>query len=311
MGQLIKIQDYISRYEQDIYKYPSRFVRLKKQQWEQLKFYWDTGWALVPDEELYETNEDESTLLNKVKRLFKRQKQDQDSSVDDMERSNEAEEPTIVSDIINLHKPANIHELKIQFLNKIFEYQMMWASTTILEKSIVDPKYYKDEYIKFLIQRFPDTFLIMFQPVFLIKKAPVETDHIMITPTGIICLTFLEDEDEAVFIGSDDRFWTKRYKSKDKKMVNPVISLNRTGKIVEQLLKLHEVDIPIEKIVLSRNGYIDYPHLSYHLKIIDKRKYEDWFHVQRTLKSPLKHLQLKAAQVLLQYCETRANKRFE
>ena len=30
MGQLIKLQDYVSRYEQNIFHYPSRFVLLKK-----------------------------------------------------------------------------------------------------------------------------------------------------------------------------------------------------------------------------------------------------------------------------------------
>ena len=37
MGQLIKLQDYISRYELDIYKYPARFIRLKRKQWELYK----------------------------------------------------------------------------------------------------------------------------------------------------------------------------------------------------------------------------------------------------------------------------------
>jgi hypothetical protein len=41
MGQLIKLQDYISRYETDIFTYPSRFVRLKKQQWERTKTNWE------------------------------------------------------------------------------------------------------------------------------------------------------------------------------------------------------------------------------------------------------------------------------
>ena len=34
MGQLIKLQNYTSRYEQNIFHYPSRFVMLKKQQWD-------------------------------------------------------------------------------------------------------------------------------------------------------------------------------------------------------------------------------------------------------------------------------------
>mgnify|MGYP005609875703 CR=1 FL=1 len=36
MGQLIKLQDYVSRYEQDIYHYPTQYVYLKKQQWEKV-----------------------------------------------------------------------------------------------------------------------------------------------------------------------------------------------------------------------------------------------------------------------------------
>ena len=41
MGQLIKLQDYVSRYEQNIFHYPSRFVLLKKQQWEKLRNLWE------------------------------------------------------------------------------------------------------------------------------------------------------------------------------------------------------------------------------------------------------------------------------
>ena len=37
MAQLIKLQDYVSRYEQDIYRYPSQFIKLKNQQWDKLK----------------------------------------------------------------------------------------------------------------------------------------------------------------------------------------------------------------------------------------------------------------------------------
>ena len=34
MGQLIKLKDYTTRYQQNIYHYPARFVALKKQQWD-------------------------------------------------------------------------------------------------------------------------------------------------------------------------------------------------------------------------------------------------------------------------------------
>lgn len=37
MAQIIKIQDYISRYEQDPHHYINQFNRLKKQRWDELK----------------------------------------------------------------------------------------------------------------------------------------------------------------------------------------------------------------------------------------------------------------------------------
>jgi hypothetical protein len=41
MGQLIKLKDCTTRYEQNIYHYPARFVALKKQQWDKLQKRWE------------------------------------------------------------------------------------------------------------------------------------------------------------------------------------------------------------------------------------------------------------------------------
>lgn len=43
MAQLIKLQDYISRYEIDLARYPTQFIRLKQNQWERIKYQWQTG----------------------------------------------------------------------------------------------------------------------------------------------------------------------------------------------------------------------------------------------------------------------------
>src|SRR5690625_1373463 len=40
MAQLIKLQDYISRYEVDMFKYPSQFIRLKKEHYDKLFAEW-------------------------------------------------------------------------------------------------------------------------------------------------------------------------------------------------------------------------------------------------------------------------------
>lgn len=40
MGQLIKLQDHISRYETDIFHYPGQFIRLKNDRYKRLKEQW-------------------------------------------------------------------------------------------------------------------------------------------------------------------------------------------------------------------------------------------------------------------------------
>jgi len=43
LAQLVKLHDYISRYEADLTRYPTQFVRLKKNQWKRMKIQWETS----------------------------------------------------------------------------------------------------------------------------------------------------------------------------------------------------------------------------------------------------------------------------
>ncbi|TKC15865.1 nuclease-related domain-containing protein [Robertmurraya kyonggiensis] len=307
MGQLIKLQDYVSRYEQDIFLYPSRFVRLKKQQWDKLHRAWEEGGfpQAVEEPQTQEWfDEEKEPFLHKIKGFLKKGKQEveQDEVV-------ESEESTFAPSFT--HRPTTVDELKRHFLEQLFHFQMKWASTTLAEKTYVNKKYYYDDRLKYFLQRFPDTFLVLYQPIFLLKKAPVEVEPIVITPTDIWCISFLEQEESAVFVGSNDHFWTKRNQKQEEKVLNPLLGLNRTEKIVKQVLKMYEIELPVHKVVLSRNGYIDFPAVPYDIKLIEKRNYEQWFQQMRAHRSPLKHVQLKAAQSLLQYCLTTSVRRVE
>ncbi len=69
MAQLIKLQDYVSRYEQDIYRYPSQFIKLKKQQWDKLKAAYLSGEIEQLFSQSYETQLiDESIYKEEKKR---------------------------------------------------------------------------------------------------------------------------------------------------------------------------------------------------------------------------------------------------
>ncbi|ALF11852.1 NERD domain-containing protein [Parageobacillus thermoglucosidasius] len=305
MGQLIKLQDYISRYETDVYRYTSEFIRLKKRQWEQTKEQWESNKrndALPQLDETWEWLVEEPSLFEKMKKWFKRSSpQEEETTEAQTNRSIDGEEglPPIVTEA------KNIDELKILFLENIFQLQLKWASSTIWYESAVDKKFYYEEKLKYFLQRFPDTYLCLYKPVFLVKNAPVELDVILLSPTTTWCITFAEGAKDNIIIASSDRFWAEIINGEEKKMVNPSIALQRMGKIVADIYKQYNVDFPIKKAVINRYGYIDYRRSAFSdVHVIDKRNYEQWFSSLRKLAIPLKHAQLKAASCLLRHCSS-------
>jgi len=303
VGQLIKLQDYISRYETDVYRYTSEFIRLKKRQWEQTKEQWESNKrndALPQLDETWEWLVEEPSLFEKMKKWFKRSSpQEEETTEAQTNRSIDGEEglPPIVTEA------KNIDELKILFLENIFQLQLKWASSTIWYESAVDKKFYYEEKLKYFLQRFPDTYLCLYKPVFLVKNAPVELDVILLSPTTTWCITFAEGAKDNIIIASSDRFWAEIINGEEKKMVNPSIALQRMGKIVADIYKQYNVDFPIKKAVINRYGYIDYRRSAFSdVHVIDKRNYEQWFSSLRKLAIPLKHAQLKAASCLLRHC---------
>ncbi|MBE4908322.1 NERD domain-containing protein [Bacillus luteolus] len=320
MGQLIKLQDYVSRYEIDIYRYPSQYIRLKKQQWNHVLTAWENGSLdslsgfAQNKHEIYERfqtlkEDNKKSVLEPLKQLFSRvRKSEDESNLSDilLERPNTNEDEIDSDDFIASFQstPNSIDELKIDFLENLFTFQMKWASSTIREVSFVDSAFKVDNDLKYFLQRFPDTYLVMYKPVFVLKHAPIEVDIILISPTTTWCITILEGERESVFLGSKERFWIERNGDKEKKVLSPLIGLNRMEKIVKKVFQLYEVDMPIKKVILNRTGYFDYPFPPYDVEFIEKRNYDGWFTNLRNLSSPLKHVQLKAAQALLMYCQT-------
>lgn len=311
MGQLIKLQDYVSRYEQDVYRYPTQFVRLKKQQWTKLHEAFLTGEMseFFVNNDTVEWVEEEPNLFMKMKNLWKKKdRKEEITEVVEEQKIQQVDEFQLKIPII----PKNTEDLKLSFLNQLFLFQMKWATSTIRERSFVDNRYYLDEKLKLLMQRFPDTFLVLYQPVFKLKNAPVEADTIIVTPTATWCITFLENEDNAVYVGSNEKFWVKKHHQKpDKKILNPTISLNRSEMIIKKIYELSHVELPIKKAIISREGYIDYPTSSYDLHLLDKRQFSEWFQSMRNLSSPLKSQQLKGAEALLEYCQTTSTMRLE
>ena len=304
MAQLIKLQDYVSRYEKDIYRYSNQYIRFKKQQWVNFQNRNNVTEEEILIQSLLEVEEDShNKIIDFLKTGFKKKKQKEEEEVSFQNNQNNED------DLQAFFKKANSMNLsekgeKQFFLDALFPYQLKWASSTIRDMSFLDKSFEKDRKLKYLLQRFPDTFLVMYHPIFLVKQAPVQLEVIFITPSGIKCIYMTGVKDDSVLIGKNDRFWLFRDGQSEKKVVNPTISLNRMGNIIKNILKANDISFPVQKIILSENAYIDFPDKQEDIEIYDKRNYHSWFQNMRKVTIPIKHSQLKAAATLLEQCQS-------
>ncbi|MDF2945394.1 MAG: hypothetical protein K0S51_73 [Bacillales bacterium] len=313
LAQLIKLQDYISRYELDLYHYSSEYPKLKKKFWNATYERWneDSEEEQIDDDILFEEPSKLQSFkkaLN-VKNYFKKSNQ--------LEEHHEAKVEQSYDDSITIISKKRLNalnsedDLKQLFLDEILPIQIRWASSTALEQSPLKRKYQYESALKFFIQRFPDNYLCMYKPVFIIRNAPIELDTILISPVAIHCVKIIEGRDNSVMVASNEKFWTEKYMDEQSKILNPLISLDRTYNIVKALLNKNNNEFPIKKLLLTKKQYVDFSTIPYDLQVIDKKSYSDWFNSMRKLSSPVKHSQLKAAQILLSSCHTIAKNRVE
>ncbi|MFY0743699.1 nuclease-related domain-containing protein [Solibacillus sp. FSL K6-1781] len=315
MAQLIKLQDYISRYEIDLARYPTQFIRLKQNQWERIKYQWQTGETIERWEHIEEEVQEEKkkSLFQKLFPFKKDVPEEEQEDIEKVTISNEwaaegdshQEEDTTLNFEPNLvYTPKTLEELKKMFIDQFFHFQMKWASSTLREKSYVDPKFMRDTLLRSMLLTLPDNYLVFYYPILRVKKAPIELDIIIMTPTECLCITVLEQESQAVYIANSERFWLKKDGKNEKKVLSPLIQLNRMEKVVEQIFHQNNIELPIRKVLLTRNGYIDYPGTMYGISFVDKRKFPEWMAQLKHSVSPMKHMQIRGAQAILNTVQT-------
>ncbi|MEC5421880.1 NERD domain-containing protein [Virgibacillus sp. C22-A2] len=291
MAQLIKLQDYVSRYEWNAFRYPSQYIRLKQENWKKLNYLWNNPEENVEDES---NAAETATKLSWWKSLIRKENEQEEVHQQQKEQL-----------------PDTESELKQYFLDKLLLIQLKWATSTVTDLSFIDKTYYNNSTLKYFLQRFPDTYLVMYYPIFNIKNAPIDGEIIVISPIGIEIIILVEENEKATIMAGEERTWTVETGQEQKRILSPLIALKRTEQIVKSILSKIDLDFPVEKTVLSRKNHIVFSNAPYNTKVVDRIGYEQWFKQKRLLVSPLKNRQLKAAEALLNHCQTTSVKRPE
>ena len=313
MAQLIKLQDFISRYETDIYRYPSQYIRLKKDRWEKINASLDENQPKISDSTFFEGFEDfdenwleteKKGFFGTITRWFKKPKSS-------MAEVNEIDTPFHEFNHLSEGRKKTKEEIKQDFLNEIFRFQINWASSTIRDYSFVDKSIYDDEILKYFLQHFPDNYLLLYKPTLFIKKAPIELEIILISPVTTYCIAIIENDEMSVFKTDRGNYWFELIRDKEIKRINPILSLNRAESLIKGYYKHYEVEMPVQKVVLSRTGFIEGEYEPSNTLLIDKRNYSEWYTRLRRLPSPIKFVQLKGAQALLRHSQSTYVRRYE
>ncbi len=307
MAQLVKLLDYVSRYESDLSRYPTQYIRLKRYQWERMKTQWENRDSLTEWEQMNVEVPIEPEIekwFSPITRLFSKRTTEEERTVVE-ENPVEVEGEFDFSPKLN-YSPSNLKQLRKHYLEQLFQFQLKWASSTLTQKSKLDLRYMRDPLLRSFAQLLPDNYLLFYYPILKVKKAPVELDILIVTPVECMCITVLEQESMAAFVDTGDRFWLKKIGNQETKLLNPMISLNRMEKIVDSIFKNNDVNFPIKKYLISRNGYIDRPGKSFDATVVDRRTYENWFTALKESPLPLKSMQFKAAQSILDVGQTTA-----
>ncbi|MDT8859341.1 NERD domain-containing protein [Alkalihalobacillus sp. MEB130] len=302
MAHLVKLEDYISRYQFDLNRYPSQFTRMKKERWYYIKSEWEqANYDSLTDIEFVD-NEKETEqsrflgMFHKVKNWSKRSQRKQDVEVE-IENQNE-------------HlKQMSIEEVKDEFLRDLYHSQLQWASSSLLEESSLHPKYRRDEWLRFFSQKMPDNYFLMYMPVFSVKHAPIQLEILLISPTEIYCISLLEGEEHSVFEASSERFWIEYVNKTRQKRLSPLISLSRMTGVVKGVLEEEGLVFPVRNVVVSKNSMIDNKVQGAKVEFIDRRNFSSWYEKLRKHPSPLKSQQMKVTAALLTHCYTHSFRR--
>lgn len=176
MAQLVKLLDYVSRYENDLSRYPTQYIRLKTSQWKRMKIQWEHGadlsdWSHSPEEP--EEQIEEGKWYSPLFRLLgNRKERIEEVETVVLEQGDQEDVDTLDFYPNIIYHPESEEQLRRLYIDQLFQFQLKWASSTMLEKSKLDPKFMRDSLLRSFTQQLPDSYLLFYYPILKVKKHP-------------------------------------------------------------------------------------------------------------------------------------------
>lgn len=280
VAHLIKLEDYNSRYQLDLHRYPSQYTRMKKERWFYLKSEWEQSeYARLDEDEINEVAPKKDLIKLALKRF-----------------KSWSHQPRIEDSVTG---NITLDQLKDKYMDDLFKMQIKWASSSSFENASGDAAYVNDKWLRFFAQTIPDNYFLMYKPVFYLKKAPIDFEVLLVGPTEIICISIIEGQEHSVFEAGSGKFWTEYINESRKRRISPLLSLTRMTGVIKTLLDTAELSFPIRQVVLNRESIIDNKMQGVKAEFIDRRKFGEWLEALKKNPSPIKSQQMRISALLL------------
>ncbi|QQK77370.1 NERD domain-containing protein [Salicibibacter cibarius] len=304
MAHLVKLEDYISRYEGDIHQYPSQFIRLKRERWKRLHRLWaKANQRLGPIGEEDWFAEENNTVLQQAMRKLGGIHKKQSKEPVKTNTGLDAEYEHLIG-----KSRASLHDF---FYYELLQSQLRWASTSSSEVSVVDSKYRYDSRLREILRLLPDNYMIFYYPIFKIQQADIQLDVLLLSPSELYCVTYVEAPANTLFEMSSRRFWREFRLKAEYKRLNPLLSVKRMEDVVRSIFQHNTVDFAVKKAVLLPDALVDDIEFAGNVDMVDHRHYKQWMDKISKHVSPMKKEQFHAAEALLGMGKTRSFLRSE
>jgi hypothetical protein len=288
MAHLVKIHDYVSRYEKNLYHYQSQFIRLKKKRREEKLAAEDHEHFIEEETAVKQLPEQNKKRL--FNRWFNKPKQKQNLIEE------EKKEPSFP-----LYKVKTAREKMEEYREELFSFQLKWASSTVNELSELDPSILDHKLLRYLAEEVPDNYFVFYKPVIHYISAPVELEIIVVGPADVWLTVWLDQE--GIWKEESKRFW-QNSELAGKRYISPHIAMQRMEQAVSQLMLPFAGQLSLKKAVIAKDAFIDEDDDWRRTMYIDKRLFPGWLESIKREPAPVKSQQLKFVSELLSHCVT-------
>ncbi|MCF6138331.1 hypothetical protein [Pseudalkalibacillus berkeleyi] len=283
MAQLLKIEDCVSRYEQDVFRYTGQYIRLKKERWNRVKINWES--------------EKNSNLTDDILEETKPPKKW-------WQRKAEPSETEPTEPINKTYTPITLTALKKNFKEELYNFQLKWASATIREQSRISNRVRNHSFLRYMLMDLPDNYLVLYKPIVRLKKAETQLDVIIIGPDSIQAIVQMNANEQETIHPTQGRFWEIERKGEKNRIISPVSAVQRMNYFIESIIDQASSEMKFTYTILAENSYINRSNIPPYIQVVDKSVYEQWSDQLKRQPSPIKYKQLKAAKTLLDHCVT-------